>query len=293
MRAGVTLRRGDWRLAVRADLGGALTALSHGTEPVLRASAPDVSAPLDTACFPLVPYANRIAHGRFRYGGRPWQLPPNFGAHPHALHGVGWLSAWRVLERDAAAIVLEHRHDGGPAWPWGYRATQRIAIDDGGVDLSLEVESRAGEAMPIGLGFHPAFPVAANTILQADVGRVWLADADCLPTRRARAEHFADWRSGARVRRADLVDNCYERWGRRAALTTAARTTVLRAASGLDWLHIYIPPGRDYCCLEPVSHMPDAVNRPSAGAPTGLDELAPGDTRAVAIRIEVGERRSS
>jgi aldose 1-epimerase len=290
MSGSVTLRRGDWTLALRPDLGGAVTALAHGAEPVLRASAPDVSAPLDTACFLLVPYANRIAHGRFRYGGRSWQLPPNFGAHPHALHGVGWRSPWHVLERDSAAIVLEHRHDGGPAWPWAYLATQRIAIDDGGVGLSLEVESRADAPMPIGLGFHPAFPVAVDTILRADVGAVWLADADCLPTARARADHFADWRLGARIRRADLVDNCYESFRGLATLTARGRATTLRAGPGLDWLHIYIPPGRDYCCVEPVSHMPDAVNRPRGNAPTGLDELAPGETRAVAIRIEVVDR---
>src|SRR5215831_9266065 len=112
MSASVTLRRGDWTLALCPDVGGALAALTHRAEPVLRASRADVSAPLDTACFPLVPYANRIANGRFSYRGRSWQLPKNFGAHPHALHGVGWLSQWRMLERDSAAVVLEHRHDG-------------------------------------------------------------------------------------------------------------------------------------------------------------------------------------
>jgi len=289
MSASVTLRRGDWTLALRPDLGGALSALTHRTGPVLRASAADVSAPLDTACFPLVPYANRIASGRFHYRGRSWQLAKNFGAHPHTLHGVGWRSPWRVRGRDSAAVVLEHRHAGGPAWPWPYLATQRIAIDDAGVDLALEVESRADETMPIGLGFHPAFPITADTMLRADVSRVWLADADCLPTVRAPADHFADWRLGARVRRTDLVDNCYEDFRGHAALTTQGRTTILRAGPGLEWLHIYIPPGRDYCCIEPVSHMPDAVNRPDE--PTGLTELEPGERRTVAIRMEIVAKR--
>ena len=197
------------------------------------------------------------------------------------------MSPWSEIERGAHSVVLEHVHRGGAGWPWPYRATQRIAIDEGGVDFTLDVESRADVATPIGLGFHPAFPVAADTVLQTEVDGVWLADASCLPTARAPADHFADWRAGARVRRADLVDHCYEGWSGRAALTTQARTTVVRASPGLRWLHVYIPPNRDFCCLEPVSHMPDAVNRASADATTGFALLEPGAVRSVTMRIEV------
>ena len=55
-----TLRHADWTVVVHPQIGGAVAGLRHRGEPALRQSAPDADAPLDMACFPLVPYANRI-----------------------------------------------------------------------------------------------------------------------------------------------------------------------------------------------------------------------------------------
>jgi aldose 1-epimerase len=286
MSARETLHDGDWTLCVCPAVGGAVTALRYRAQPVLRESAPHAAAALDTACFALVPYANRIAHGRFHHGGRDRQLPRNFGDHPHTIHGVGWQVPWRIVERECAAIELEQRHHGGASWPWPYVARQRIAIAPDGVVFTLGVESLAEEATPIGLGFHPAFPVTAGTVLQAGVGDVWLADAECLPTVRAPAGRFGDFRAGAPVQRADLLDNCYEHWNGAAVLTTGDRATLVRASAALRWLHIYIPPGRGYCCVEPVSHMPDAVNRSSEPI-AGRALLEPGQSIVVWMRIDV------
>src|SRR6185369_13991324 len=52
------------------------------------------------ACFPLVPFSNRIREGRFRFGGREIALPLNQLPQPHAEHGHGWQSAWIVASRD-------------------------------------------------------------------------------------------------------------------------------------------------------------------------------------------------
>ena len=48
------------------------------------------------ACFPLVPYANRIANGRFAFAGDEVQLRRNWDRDPHPLHGQGWRSAWTI-----------------------------------------------------------------------------------------------------------------------------------------------------------------------------------------------------
>ena len=153
----------------------------------VRRSSGDV---LQSASFALVPYANRIAHGRFDHGGRSWQLPLNFGAHPHALHGVGWQACWNVTSHCPDAVVLCHEHDGGPGWPWPYVAEQRIDLVTDVVTFELTVVSRAETPMPVGLGFHPAFPVSSGTVLRTNVGAVWLTDADQLPTGRAAHESF-------------------------------------------------------------------------------------------------------
>ncbi len=285
----VLLARDDWSLELRPEVGGAVSSLCHRDRAVLRPSPPQFSDVLQSASFALVPYANRIAHGRFDHEGRSWQLPLNFGAHPHALHGVGWQACWKVTSHGPDAVVLCHEHDGGPGWPWPYVAEQRIELATDAVTFELAVVNRAGTPVPVGLGFHPAFPVSSGTVLRTTVGAVWLADADQLPTGRAAHDHFADWRTGAPVQRNSLIDNCHDGWERRLAITTPGMTTLLRASPDLDRLHIYVPPGAGFFCAEPVSHVPDAINRATAADMHGLRVLQPGGRFGVSMQIAVGE----
>jgi len=66
----IRLTAGDWICELRPGLGGAITSLGLGGGPVLRPTPETASAILETACFPLVPYANRIADAGFQFQGR-------------------------------------------------------------------------------------------------------------------------------------------------------------------------------------------------------------------------------
>ena len=52
---------------------------------------------------------------------------------------------------------------------------------------------------------------------------------------------------------------------------------------------IYVPPGQDYFCVEPVSHVNDGVNLAARGVEgTGVHVLAPGQSLRGAVRFTVG-----
>lgn len=91
----------------------------------------------------------------FRFGGRSYQLPRNFGDHPHAIHGNGWQTGWSVEDRqaDRARLTLDHRGDAH--WPWDYRAAQDIRLTSDAIMLTLRLTNASDSAMPAGLGFHP------------------------------------------------------------------------------------------------------------------------------------------
>jgi len=59
----------ECRLTVDLVRSGSILALSWRGEPLLRETAG--SGVLDAACFPLVPYSNRIVDARFNRAGRP------------------------------------------------------------------------------------------------------------------------------------------------------------------------------------------------------------------------------
>ncbi|CCD01316.1 protein of unknown function (plasmid) [Azospirillum baldaniorum] len=46
------------------------------------------------------------------------------------------------------------------------------------------------------------------------------------------------------------------------------------------------PPGEDYLCVEPVSHMTDAVNHPEQ-PDTGLRRLEPGEELSGTMRLRL------
>lgn len=280
----ITLERAGWTLTLRPDLGGSIARLIVDGRDVLRPTADGETDILQVACFPLVPYANRIAEGRFTFEGRDVALPalPQFA--PHALHGDGWLSAWEVLEQDEASARMAYRHAAG-AWPWGYEAEQTFALTEAGLRVDLSVRNTSDAPMPAGLGLHPYFPVAADTRLTLAAASVWRAEGSLIPTAQVGTGEVLDWSQGRSVADAPFVDHCYAGWTGVARLDSGAGATVVRASANAGWAHVYAP-GEDFCCVEPVTHRPNALHAP-AGEASGLKVLQPGEGMAMWMEIAV------
>lgn len=245
--------------------------------------APGGSAdPLAMASFPLIPYANRIADGRFTFDGHDYQLPLNFGDHPHSIHGFGWQTAWTVSETDEATALLVQDHGGAAGWPWPYRAEQQFAVTPDSFTMALSLTNTGDRAMPAGLGFHPYFLADAGTTLAFDAGSLWLSTPDMLPDREAPADMLGDWSRPAPVLGGSLIDNVYGGWSRTAMIERGDGLRLTMTATGAEWLHVFRPPGGTDFCLEPVSHMPDAINRAD-----GMAILPPGETMRLAMTIAI------
>lgn len=257
-----------------------MSSLRCGARDVLRPTPAGAGDVLETGCFPLVPYANRIADGRFAFGGIDAQLPLNFGNHPHSLHGVGWQAPWEVSSNtdDGASLLLHH--EAAPSWPWPFHAEQHFQLDADGLAMTLLLANVGTRAMPAGLGFHPYFPRTPHTRLEMATDRMWLSDATMLPTRSVAADALGDWRGGSAIPDR-LIDNSFEGWDGLATLESDGAATRISAA-GSRGVHLYAPPGADFLCVEPVTHLPDAFNRGFA-----FDVLQPGETLALAMRIAI------
>ncbi len=140
------LAAGEWRATLRPEIGGSIASLSVAGLDVLRPMPDAATDPLHSACFPLVPYANRIRGGRFAFGGRSVEMPRNFLPQLHSLHGIGWQRPWRLTERGEAEALLVDEYDGTGAWPWAWRAEQHVALDEAGLSIVLTLINRSGRA---------------------------------------------------------------------------------------------------------------------------------------------------
>jgi aldose 1-epimerase len=277
----INLASHGYALSLAPETGGGVVRFAWEGEDIFRpARGGDV---LDSGCFPLVPFSNRIAGSRFAFGGEEICLAPN---HPHAtgdpvLHGFGWLAAWAVEAAEPERAVLRYDHL-ADAWPWGFTARASFALDKLGLLARIELHNRSARAMPAGLGFHPFFPRTASTRYIGWHRGEWEVDADCLPLRLDERSEGRDWWDG---QPADtrIVDTAFV--GRTGPLRIEwperGVGAVIAPSEDLNYTVVYVPAGEDYLCVEPVSHATDALNRD----PGSMRILGPDKRWSVSMRV--------
>ncbi len=294
------LAAGDARVDLAPATGGAIARFAFRDAEVMRPASADDRAAGNVrgfACYPLVPYSNRIANARLAFDGRTHEIARNFGSHPHSIHGVGWQRPWRIAAHDGASALLALDHaaaeSDAQAWPWPFRATQSFALaaDDTGAVLSarITIANTGAKPFPFGLGFHPFFPRTATTTLGFRADAVWETDATQMPTRRVAIPDA--WRFDPPKAVAGVaLDNVFAGWQGEATLVDPARRIAVTIAAdrAAGFLVVYVPAGRDFLAVEPVTHMTDAFNRTARGdADTGTRILGAGAAFSCTMRISV------
>ena len=289
----IILEHGRHEAAVAPALGGSILYFRSAVETrVVDWLRPTANAsivagdPLGTACFPLVPYSNRIRGGRFVFEGRNIELPPNFGDHPHSIHGVGWQAPWRVVEASAGTLVLEYRHQ-ADAWPFDFSARQHFALNDSGLAVTVELVNEGEARMPAGIGLHPYFPRTPMTRVQANAEEMWRVDDEVMPVERVMPPRDRDPNAGIAADKVAL-DNVFSGWDGTAVIEWPERRASLKIAAdeAFGFFVLFTPPGEDFLCVEPVSHVTDAFNMAEAGAAdTGMRVLDPGESLVGTIRF--------
>lgn len=292
-----TLSHGAFRLDLAPELGGVVTAFSSTHEESERhwmrpASLQDLKreGAIHASCYPLVPFSNRIAHGRFNFEGRDVALPPDPLLPPHAIHGHGWRAAWDTTERNEASILLKYRHGPGN-WPWDYEATQRFALEDSGLRIEMTLSNLSDTTMPAGVGLHPYFPKGDGVQVKAKVSKAHLGDETLLPVAKSK-EHGAIAPLAAGGPLPGGLDLCFEGWDGVAEIRWPDEGRGLRisAEGPLRHLVVFTPPDSDYFCVEPVSHCVNAVNlNPLDWGETGLVHLAPSAVLSASVFFEAFE----
>lgn len=281
----VRLRAGALELALAPDVGGSVAAFSQGGRRLMRPAPDGYTDVLQAACFPLVPYSNRVRDGVFSFRGREVRLPPNLPPQRHPLHGVGWRASWTVTSAEPSRAVLALEWPGG-VWPWPFQAEQAFALDDAGLSVALRVENTGRQAMPAGLGLHPYFPCPPGTVLHAPVTEVWPVDADLFPTGREPADgrYSLDQRAISGVG----LDNGYGGWSGEALIRWPDGGGLrITAEPPARWFQVYAPEGEPVLCAEPVTHANGALNAPEAEARAlGLAVLEPGEHLMLRARFD-------
>lgn len=264
----VTLEHGNNRLQIVPSLGGSVTGWewksAQGWTPLFRPWDGKAEDLYTVACFPLVPWSNRITQGGFEHEGIFHSIKPNRKDESYPIHGDGWLQEWAIREqgKDLIKLALEsHQFDGNP---YHYAATQTFRLLPDGLAIDLTVTHLGEKPLPYGLGLHPYFLRNPVTRLRFKSTGVWLAGEDPIPISYTHDHPVSfDYNQPAALE-GPLIDHCFDGWDGKAEIEYPDRglTLTMLMEKSPGYTLMYRPPQYDYFCLEPITQPIDAFHMP-------------------------------
>jgi aldose 1-epimerase len=194
------------------------------------------------------------------------------------VHGIGWMKAWDVTSHSAIDLSMRLSHRPDEDWPFAFEATQHFSLTPQSLVAQMVVTNTGDVAQPMGLGWHPYFPKRARSRLHVECSDRWDSDAEQLPVRKVT-------QPGIDADVAHLAfDNVFEGWKGPARIRDEKFSLQLR--STLPYLVVYTPQHKDYFCVEPVSHVGNAIHMADPAA-HGLRSLQPGESFEASMTLDI------
>ena len=268
------------RATILPEAGASFTHLSvAGRDVLVPAAAGSEPNRGFHGSFLMAPWTNRLDGGRIMVAGVEHRMAVNRPEEGTALHGFLRELAWELREANATGAELACGFERGP---FTGAAVMRIRLAEDHLALAVSLTNRGGLPAPMGFGWHPYFPRPAGTRLSATARTVFGRDARNLPIAPRPSTGI---RGGDAV--LDGLDTHFAEWDGTAMLDWPDGAGLTLRASGA-WasnLQVFAPPRAAVIAVEPVSHAPDAANRPAAAAHGAMHVLQPGATLEGSLTI--------
>lgn len=146
--------------AVVTQVGATLRECVLDARAVLDGFGVDERAP-DGRGQVLAPFPNRLAGGRYTFGGRTCQVAMDEPEKGNAIHGmVRWLD-WSEVSFTEHDVVLACvlRPQPGYAWELSLQVGYHLSVD--GLTVVASARNSGGEPAPFAMGFHPYLGLGA------------------------------------------------------------------------------------------------------------------------------------
>ena len=268
------LHHGDWQALICPEQGAAFSSLQWRGRDVLVPTPEGARHPGSYGAFWMLPWANRLDGGRI--AGHA--MPVNRAAEATAIHGLARDLPWEVTSATPDHAVLQQRVTFAP---FDYTARLMLSLDADGLVMEMTLRHEGTAPAPYGMGWHPWFTRSATTSLHLNATQRAKHSARGLPECLTPCASIAADEPGLIG-----LDNFFGGWDGVARLVTPAGIITLTATGDFAaGVQVYAPPTQPVICVEPVSHMPDAPNRPALAAAAPMRVLAQGQSLRGTIRL--------
>ncbi|MCA3273021.1 MAG: aldose epimerase [Roseomonas sp.] len=270
------LHHGDWQAVICPEQGAAFSSLQWRGRDILVPTPAGARHPGSYGAFWMLPWANRLDAGRI--AGHA--MPINRAEEGTAIHGLARDRPWELVSAASDQVVLQQRLTFAP---FDYTARLTVLLDVHGVLMEMILRYEGAASAPYGMGWHPWFTRSSATSLHLNATQRANHTARGLPASLTPC-------TGIAADEAGLIglDNFFAGWDGVARLITPAGIITLTATGDFAaGVQVYAPPAQPVICVEPVSHMPDAPNRPALAAAAPMRLLAMGQSLRGTIRLTV------
>lgn len=286
------IKQGSIEVGILPELGGSIAFAKYNNIDFMRPWTGECT-PRRTCCYPLIPFSNRIANGKFNFENQSYQLQKNFGDHPHTIHGVAWERKWQVIEHNEQQITLHYEHTSElsdqQAWPFKFTVTQQFIIIDNSLLVKMTVTNKENFTTPVGFGWHPFFPRHDEVLLQFEATNVVLNNTEMLPEKMISIPQKWDFSEQKRLKNPKL-DNCFVNWKNKALIKWPKQHLMLELTADNIFQHLVVMtplyPLNTFFAVEPVSHINNAINSQNPEK-EGIQLLASGQSLSGWIRLQL------
>ncbi len=274
-------------IGVLPECGAALTYFRTKGEKlfdVMRSASATAVAKRDSlgmAMFLMLPYTHRIKDGEFTYWGIKRSVPANHPMFAEPIHGDGWRTAWKVLEKSATSVKLamSHSKEKDKGFPFSYDACVVYTLKDKSLDIELSIKNNGIMPMPCGFGIHPYFNRTPNVTLRFNSKNVWYHENDPIdkPYHTPQEWSFVQPRELS----ASVFDTCFGGFDGNAMVRWPKFGMQLDIKTDEHFSHLvlYAPYRKNFFCLEPTSMACNAFNLASRGVVgTGIQSIGGAET---------------
>lgn len=158
--------RHDPLAATVTEVGATLREFSAGGAEVLDGFGPDEPSAGGRGQ-PLMPWPNRLADGRYSFGGREGRAPLDEPERHNAIHGLVRWANWTCVEREVNRLVMAHRLYPQPAFPFTLEISIGFELGSSGLTVETTATNLGTSALPFGAGFHPYLSVGTGLVDEA------------------------------------------------------------------------------------------------------------------------------
>ena len=147
------IRGGGYR-AVVTESGAALRELEHEGRPLVDGFGPEEMSFGGRGQL-LMPWANRIADGAYRFADRDLQLALTEPLRHNASHGLARWAGFAVEEHTAHSVSLGWRLMAQTGYPWCLDLHVLYDLSADGLTVTQTATNLAAEPAPYASGAHP------------------------------------------------------------------------------------------------------------------------------------------